>query len=151
MKPFLRIVTGAFALAALIVAAGCGGSQPAPPESSIVAAPPPSTDQPKERDETTEFVQADVPALQPIHFELDEYQITRDAQPTQHAGLTTIRRRHFAPWTRCVLGLEDRLDQLALAERARTLDAAARRAGDELFMRQLAQVVGVHRLVDSTT
>ena len=80
MKPFLRIVTGAFALAALIVAAGCGGSQPAPPESSIVAAPPPSTDQPKERDETTEFVRADVPALQPIHFELDEYQITRDAR-----------------------------------------------------------------------
>lgn len=64
-----RIVTGALPLAALIAAAGCGGSQPAAPDPSLVAAPPPSTDQPKVRDETTEYVQADVPALHPIHFE----------------------------------------------------------------------------------
>ncbi|MGH2571502.1 MAG: OmpA family protein [bacterium] len=78
--PFFRSVTGALALASLIAAAGCGGSQPAAPEPSLVAAPPPSTEQPKVRDETTEYVRADVPALQAIHFELDEFQITRDAR-----------------------------------------------------------------------
>jgi peptidoglycan-associated lipoprotein len=78
-NPFLRIVTGALGLASLMAAVGCGGSQPAAPDPSLVAAPP-STEEPKERDETTQFVRAEVPTLEPIHFELDEYKITRDAR-----------------------------------------------------------------------
>jgi len=77
---FLRIVPGAFALASLLATIGCGGSRPIASDPAPMATPP-SSEGPKVRDESLEFVvEADVPALEPIHFELDQYRITSDAR-----------------------------------------------------------------------
>jgi peptidoglycan-associated lipoprotein len=80
---FLRWITAAAALAGVVTVSGCGGSQPPPPEPEMAATPPPSLPQlvePSVRDEGTTSVAHDVPALEPIHFDFNEYRILPEAR-----------------------------------------------------------------------
>ena len=78
----LRSTAGAFVLAALMVASGCGGSQPPPPEPEVTRAPPPPApvEEPIARVEEPMHVEPEPPTLKPIHFDFDVARITPEAR-----------------------------------------------------------------------
>lgn len=96
----LRWITAAAALAGVVIASGCGGSQPPPPETEMAAAPPPSLPQqvePAVRDEGTTYVAPAVPALEPIHFDFNEYRIRPEARLTLEK-VSAVMKEH-PHWT----------------------------------------------------
>lgn len=79
---FLRTTAGAFALAALMVVSGCGGSQAPPPEPEVTRAPPPPppVEEPIVRVEEPVYVEPEPPTLKPIHFDFNVARITPEAR-----------------------------------------------------------------------
>lgn len=105
---FLRTTAGAFVLAALMIASGCGGSQPPPPEPEVTRAPPPPppVEVPIVRVEEPTYVEPEPPTLKPIHFEFNVARITPEARMALEE-VSVIMKEH-PDWT---LVLEGHCDE----------------------------------------